>query len=196
MMYETKISPTMQERKRYDYEWALKTLDESGVFAGYASVFSVVDEQRDIMLPGAFVDSLTRRGDVKLLWQHDMAEPIGRIEELREDENGLYIKGRLSLDVARGKEAYSLLKQGILSGLSIGYSPIRYRYDPETGVRLLKQVDLWEVSLVTFPANTSARITVVKQAASDEEIWQQAVRTGEAMKFMEAVERAEAILLS
>ena len=141
MMYETKISPTMREQKRHDYQWALKMLDESGVFAGYASVFSVIDQQKDVMLPGAFMDSLTRHGDVKLLWQHDVAEPIGRIEELREDENGLYIKGRLSLDVVRGKEAYSLLKQGILSGLSIGYSPIRYEYDPETGVRLLKQVD-------------------------------------------------------
>lgn len=196
MMYETKISLTMHERKRHDYAWSLKMLDDSGVFAGYASVFSVIDQQQDMMQPGAFLDSLSRHsGEVKLLWQHDIKEPIGYIEELKEDENGLYVKGRLLLDVARAREAHSLLKQGILSGLSIGYSPIRYEFDPVTGVRLLKQVDLWEVSLVTFPANTAARVTVVKQSTAEME-WANAVRTGEAMAFMEALEKAEQALLS
>ena len=86
----------MYPHKQLDYTLEIKSIDESGVFAGYGSVFGVVDNQKDIVLNGAFADTLSKRGkgDIKLLWQHDMTQPIGVIEEIREDENGLYIKGR------------------------------------------------------------------------------------------------------
>ncbi len=161
--YERKISRTVRERKLLDCRLEVKELDATGIFAGYGSVFNLVDSQRDMVLPGAFLDSIrTQSRGVKLLWQHDAKEPIGVIEELREDEQGLYVRGRLLMDIARAREAYALLKEGVVSGLSIGYSPVRYRIDADSGVRLLAKVDLWEISLVTFPANDAARVTVVK----------------------------------
>ena len=99
------------------------------------------------------------------------------------------------LDVARAKEAYALLKEGVLSGLSIGYSPRRYRMDPDTGVRLLAELDLWEVSLVTFPANDAAQVSVVKQAVpedntQDDPRWGQYIRSGKVMRLAHELERA------
>lgn len=162
--YERKVSASMRERKTTHATLDLKSLDESGVFAGYASVFDVVDSQADVMMRGAFTESLQSTDrDVKLLWQHAMDEPIGVIEQLREDQHGLYMKGRLLMDVARAREAYSLLKQQVVKGLSIGYSPKRYRVDDQTGIRYVSEVDLWEVSLATFPANEAAQVTIVKQ---------------------------------
>lgn len=164
--HERKVSASQREHKRLDMQLNVKTIDGDGLFAGYGSVFNLVDSQRDMVLPGAFSETLARRGgDVKLLWQHDAKEPIGRIEEMREDGQGLFIRGRLLLDVSRAREAYALMRAGVVSGLSIGYSPVRYRVDPDTGVRLLAKLDLWEISLVTFPANDAARVTVVKQDA-------------------------------
>lgn len=165
--YERKISNTMFEHKRTQATLDIKALEENGVFAGYASVFDVVDSQADVMLRGAFEQSIAARAEnVKLLWQHAQDEPIGVVEQLREDVHGLYIKGRLLMDVARAREAYALLKAGVIKGLSIGYSPMRYRIDRASGVRYLSAVELWEVSLVTFPANDAAQVTVVKSADS------------------------------
>lgn len=161
---EKKISASMRERKTLAFDLELKSVDGQGRFAGYASVFNVVDNQQDMILPGAF--SLTLKGrvpDIKLLWQHQQSEPIGVFERIFEDTHGLYVEGRLLLDVRRAKEAHSLMKAGALKGLSIGYSPSRYRIDAKSGVRLLSEVELWEISLVTFPANSSANVTVVKQ---------------------------------
>lgn len=183
MFYERTISSSMRERKKLGCELALKSLDAHGRFAGYASVFDVVDNQRDVMLRGAFLRTLQKQaGGVKLLWQHQQHEPIGILDRIFEDKHGLYVEGRLLLEVARAKEAYALLKTGAISGLSIGYSPVRYRIDSETGVRRLAEVDLWEISLVTFPANEAAGITVVKQAKpilSNHEIalWNRAYKT-------------------
>ena len=152
------------------------------------------------MLPGAFHDTLAARGNqVKLLWQHDMGEPIGRIENIMEDENGLYVQGRLMLDITRAKEAYSLMQEGVVQGMSIGYSPVRYRIDPDTGVRLLEAVDLYEVSLVTFPANEAAQITVVKHAnettnTKESNEWENALECGHIIKLSDALDRAKALL--
>lgn len=144
-------------------ELELKSLTEEGRFAGYASVFGVTDNQKDMMLPGAFVKSLQQPArDIKLLWQHRMDEPIGRFERIFEDEKGLYVEGRLLLGVARAREAYELLRSGAVGGLSIGYKPVAYDFDETSGTRLLKEVDLFEISLVTFPANEAAQVTVVK----------------------------------
>lgn len=165
MYYDKKVSANMRERRKLDFNLQIKSLDSAGRFAGYASVFDVVDSQKDIILRGAFAETLKGRiGDIKMLWQHQQDEPIGIFERMFEDIRGLYVEGKLLLDVARAKEAYLLLKERAISGLSIGYSPIKYRIHEKTGVRLLSAVELWEISLVTFPANEAAKITVVKQA--------------------------------
>jgi len=165
MYSDTKISATMRERKRLGFALHMKGMDEQGRFAGYASVFNVVDNQRDIIQRGAFAHTLPGRvSEIKLLWQHQQDEPIGVFDRMFEDARGLYVEGRLLLNVQRAQEAYTLLKAGAISGLSIGYSPLKYKVDEKTGVRRLSEVELWEVSLVTFPANDAAGVTVVKQS--------------------------------
>lgn len=145
----------------------VKRLSMDGVFAGYASVFDVVDTQHDRVRRGAFAHSISSGAPVQLLWQHQADEPIGIIESVKEDARGLYVRGRLLLDVARAREAYALLKAGALRGLSIGYRVVKSRRMADSGVRELLAVELIEVSLVTFPANSAAVVTVVKaQGAS------------------------------
>lgn len=148
----------------YNCNLELKSLNEAGRFTGYASVFDVVDNQKDIILRGAFTHTLqARKGDIKLLWQHQMDEPIGTLETLMEDKRGLYVEGRLLLSIARAREAYDLIKAGALSGMSIGYTPKKHRFNPKTGVREIYEVELWEISLVTFPANSAASISAIKR---------------------------------
>ncbi len=205
--YEKKIAPTVREHKWFGCGLELKSLAESGRFSGYASVFHRVDSQKDMVLPGAFKASLAGRvHEIKLLWQHDMREPVGVIETMREDDHGLYIEGRLLMDIARAREAYVLMKEGVISGLSIGYSPRRYQIDPGSGVRLLSAIDLWEISLVTFPANEAARISMIKEDSgiriqdSEKEIpavsreWRQSLSAGHVMKLAHELERATRVL--
>ncbi len=164
MYREMKISASMRERKRLGFDLEIKSIDGAGRFAGYASVFNVVDNQRDIIQRGAFMQTLKGRvSQIKLLWQHQQDEPIGVFDRIFEDARGLYVEGRLLLDVQRAKEAHTLLKEGAISGLSIGYSPVRYKIAADSGVRKLEEVELWEISLVTFPANAAAGVTVIKQ---------------------------------
>jgi hypothetical protein len=138
--------------------------DETGVFEGYASLFGVVDLGRDMVMPGAFAESLQRRGTagIRLLWQHDPNQPLGAWQVLREDARGLFVRGRLNPGVARAREVLALIRQGALDGLSIGYRTVTARTEPRTGVRRLLRVDLWEISLVTFPLLPQARVTAVK----------------------------------
>jgi uncharacterized protein len=143
----------------------IKSIADDGRFAGYASVFDMVDAQGDKVMRGAFRETLRGRvGQIKLLWQHDPDQPIGALHQLFEDTHGLYVEGQLMLQIARAREAYALLKSGVLSGLSIGYVPLRVKQDRVAGVRLLLKVALFEVSLVTFPANAASRVSVVKSA--------------------------------
>jgi len=129
------------------------------VVRGYASLFDVADHHHDVVAPGAFRASLKARGaGVRMLWQHDPAQPIGVWTRLIEDERGLYVEGRLTPEVARAAEAWALIRAGALDGLSIGYNTVRAAADPDTGVRRLLEIDLWEVSLVTFPACPGATI--------------------------------------
>ena len=139
-----------------------------GHFTGYASVFGVPDLGRDVVLPGAFAASLARRGasGVRMLFQHDPAEPIGRWLDLREDARGLYVEGVLSNGVARSREVHQLMKTHALDGLSIGFQTVKAKSDPRTGVRRILEADLWEISVVTFPMLPGARIGEVKQARS------------------------------
>jgi HK97 family phage prohead protease len=128
-----------------------------GRIEGYASLFDVVDGGGDEVAPGAFAAAL-RRADrrPKLLWQHDPARPIGVWEELREDDRGLRVRGRLLTEIQGGAEAAALLRAGAIDGLSIGYRAVRSARAAKGGRRLL-EIDLWEVSLVTFPMLPEAR---------------------------------------
>lgn len=155
-------------REVRSFALSIKATGDDGSIEGYGSVFGVKDAYDDIIAPGAFKASLTahKQADTMpaMLWQHDADEPIGVWLEMVEDERGLRIKGRLALDTVRGKEAHALLKMGALNGLSIGFVSKQWSYDRETDIRTLTELDLWEVSLVTFPANGKARVTNVKAA--------------------------------
>lgn len=138
--------------------------DNSGEFEGYGSIFGNVDSYNEVVDKGAFVESLEKHGLPKLLIQHASWQVGGIYVEVYEDERGLYVKGKLNLDVQIARETYSLLKQGALSGLSIGFRPIIVEMNKDTGVMHLKKVRLYEVSIVTFPANESATVSAVKSA--------------------------------
>lgn len=138
--------------------------DARGRIQGYASVFGAMDLARDVVMPGAFRDSLARRGarGVKLLWQHDPGRPIGGWTKVIEDRHGLFVEGELDLDVPKARELHDLIERGALDGLSIGYRTEIDRLDPVTGIRRLEKLDLWEVSIVTFPLLPQARILDLK----------------------------------
>jgi HK97 family phage prohead protease len=143
-------------------------VDADGTFTGYASLFGKADLGRDMVLPGAFRASLARRSaaGVKMLFQHDPAAPIGVWLDIREDASGLYVKGRLATEVPRARDILSLMRAGALDGLSIGFRTVRGRTDAKTGVRSLIEVDLWEISIVTFPMLPEARVAAVKSGAA------------------------------
>ncbi|MDR7039410.1 MULTISPECIES: HK97 family phage prohead protease [Methylobacterium] len=130
-----------------------------GHFAGYASLFGVPDLGRDVVAAGAFAETLRARGPagVRMLWQHDPAEPIGRWIALAEDARGLRVEGRLNLAVQRAREIDALMREGAVDGLSIGFRTLRAAPD-RAGYRHLRSIDLWEISLVTFPLQPGARI--------------------------------------
>ncbi len=153
-----------REVKRAEYP--LLQANEAGAFSGYASLFGVVDSGGDMVMAGAFVRSLIKRGasGVKMLWQHQAAEPIGMWTSIVEDSRGLKVEGRLDLSVARAREALSLMRKGAIDGLSIGFRTRRATTEKSSGVRRLEEIDLWEISIVTFPMLPQARIGAVKQS--------------------------------
>lgn len=161
-------------KKYFDCQFDVKAIGEDGTFEGYGSVFGNVDSYKEIVAPGAFADSLKSLKEQSkmpsLLWQHRSGEPIGVYTDMHEDNVGLYVKGRLALKTVRGAEAHELLKMKALSGLSIGFMTREDVYDKLTGIRTLNKIDLWEVSLVTFPANDAARISAVKNIESIESL--------------------------
>ncbi|TDL79594.1 HK97 family phage prohead protease [Palleronia sediminis] len=134
---------------------------EGAGIEGYASIFGAVDQGGDVVEPCAYGASLTalaaRGGKVRMLWQHDPAQPIGVWDEVREDGRGLWVRGRLLPEVARAREAAALLEAGAIDGLSIGYRTRRATRDAGGG-RRLTELELWEVSLVTFPMLGEARV--------------------------------------
>ena len=137
------------------------TQQTTGVFDGYASLFGVPDLAQDVVMAGAFQQRLVVRGGaagIRMLWQHDPREPVGVFTQMQEDQRGLYVRGALNLSVTRGRELFALLQQGAVAGLSIGYKPVQARRESLTGYRHLLRVDLWEVSLVTFPLLPAARV--------------------------------------
>ncbi len=138
----------------------IKQADADGYIEGHGAVFGNVDFGLDRIEPGAFTQTLKGLDSVPMLWQHFSDEPIGVWEGLSEDKRGLVVKGHINLDTQRGREARSLVKQGAVRGLSIGYIPRDFKYEDD--VRVLKVVDLLEVSLATFPMNPEARVAGVK----------------------------------
>lgn len=153
--------------KTKDSTLALKAGEgDARTFEGYASVFGVVDSYRDVVEPGAFVDSLARQkregGWPLMLWSHDVREPIGVWEDFAEDAKGLWGRGRLLEGVQKADEAYIRLKAGAVRGLSIGYAELEAEPDKERNVRRLKKLDLFEVSIVAFPANRRSHVDEVR----------------------------------
>ncbi len=144
----------------------MKAVFEDGTFEGYASLFNTEDMGHDVIAPGAFLDSLRAKGaaGIKMLFQHDPAEPIGVWEEIREDAKGLYVRGRLMTAVAKAREVLQLMRAGALDGLSIGFKAQKTQRDARSGVRRICKLDLWEISVVTFPMLPQARVAAVKAA--------------------------------
>lgn len=155
-----------QARQERVFAFEVRATGDNGEIEGYGSVWGVKDSYDDVIASGAFGASLKAHKAAgtmpAMLWQHNPSEPIGVWTEMSEDKSGLKVKGKLALETVRGKEAHALMKMGALNGLSIGFVSKEWNYDRETEVRTLTEIDLWEVSLVTFPANQKARVTSVK----------------------------------
>jgi len=144
------------------------SISSDGAVEGYASLFGEIDQARDMVMPGAFATTLRSRGlrRIPMLFQHDPAEPIGVWLELYEDTRGLYARGKLIPEVMRARELIALLAAGASDGLSIGFRTVKGRVDPRTRIRKLEAVDLWEISIVTFPLLPGARVRAVKERQS------------------------------
>lgn len=159
-----KLMPAVRAAVSKPARLELKTALEDGVFEGYASLFNTEDLGHDVIAPSAFIESLRARGasGIKMLFQHDPAEPIGVWDEIREDDKGLYVRGRLMSAVTKAREVLALMKAGALDGLSIGFKAQKSRRDARSGVRRIEKADLWEISVVTFPMLPDARVAAVK----------------------------------
>ena len=183
-MSEMQTETQEQEFKYIDIQCELKMeTDEekgSGRFSGYASIFGNKDLGNDVVEKGAFSKSLRSKStkSVKMLYQHKTDEPIGVYKKLEEDDKGLYVEGQLAMGTQRGKEVYELMKMGAIDGLSIGYKVDAkgYDYDERGKRRKLKEVDLMEISAVTFPMNPKARVRKVKGVENTIRDWEEMLR--------------------
>lgn len=154
--------PAGWQKKRVELE--LDTVAGGGRFSGYASIFGAVDLGRDVIEPGAFTECLGKRkaGEIRMLFQHDPDQPIGRWTKIREDGRGLFVEGKLALGTAKAREVHELMKSGAVDGLSIGFRTVRASRKGGDGIRRILSADLWEISVVTFPMQPGARVTSVK----------------------------------
>lgn len=156
--------------KTKDFALQIKDLSDEGTFEGYGSVFGNVDSYGEKVMPGAFVSSLNKHrregSNVLMLWQHNPDEPIGVWEDLAEDSKGLWGKGRLIMEVQKARETHALMRAKAIGGLSIGYREVKVT--PDGNVRNLEELDLREISPVSFPANRRARIEAVKSERMEE----------------------------
>jgi HK97 family phage prohead protease len=141
--------------------------DAERTFEGYASVFNGVDAYGDTILPGAYAATLENRSrPVHMYWNHDPSQPIGKWLEIREDARGLWVKGRIA-KTARGDDVYALLKEGVVTGMSIGFRIPPGGSERDSRIRKLKRIDLVEVSVVTDPADLSAQVAEVKSCQAE-----------------------------
>jgi HK97 family phage prohead protease len=157
MKYKKGMGANSMDFKAIKFE--TKAIDDNK-FEGYASYFNNIDSYDDIIERGAFKKTISEnRGRIKVLWQHDAAEPIGIPEEMYEDDNGLYVRAKISM-TDTGKKAMTLIKDGVITEMSIGYDVMKddYKMMGNRRVRMLKEVRLWEFSPVTFAANDKAKI--------------------------------------
>lgn len=154
----------IKQHKSFKFE--LTSADDTGEFSGYAAVFGNVDDGMDVIEKGAFTKTIKEDFDrIKILALHnDNWLPVGKPIELREDNKGLFIKGKIS-DTAMGRDIRTLLKDGVLNEMSIGYDVVRFDFDSEEGIRHLKEIRLWEVSIVTWAMNEQAKIEEIKSIA-------------------------------
>jgi HK97 family phage prohead protease len=173
----------------------LGAINLDGVFEGYASLFGVADLGKDVVMPGAFAASLKGRdaSAIRMLWQHDPAEPIGRWLAVEEDARGLRVRGKLNLAVERAREIHALMREGAVDGLSIGFRVERARKERPTGLRRLEKLDLWEISIVTFPMLPGARVSAVKRQSAPAPATR---RVAAHRDLTEAIRRATIRLLS
>ena len=171
--------------------------DEKGSFEGYGSIFGNVDLGNDVIQAGAFQKSIKKTGPkgVKLLYQHKTDMPIGVFESIEEDQKGLKVKGRLAMGTQAGRETYELMKMGALDGLSIGFktSAKGAHYDPKTRRRMIKEVELMEISVVTFPMNPRAKIRKVKGQDVSIREWENGLRDAFSLSRSEAKIAAKAV---
>jgi HK97 family phage prohead protease len=147
------------KNKQRQFRMAIKALNEDGTFEGLLSPYNNVDDGGDLVEPGAFTKTLQENGTVPMLWQHKADSPIGELA-LEDTPSGLACKGKLLLEIPEAKKAYLLMKAKIVKGLSIGYDAVKAQV--QDGVRHLKEIRLWEGSVVTFPMNTLALVSDVK----------------------------------
>lgn len=160
---------------KVEVPFEVKATDDAGNFEGYASVFNNIDLGDDIIVPGAFVKvKTTRAGRLKLALYHDLTKLIGSAE-FKQDEHGLFLNGRVNLNVSYARDAYELMKEGTLDSMSIGFNTITAAYEEREGrtIRVIKEAELWEASVVPFGMNPEAQVTDVK---SDIRLFESALR--------------------
>ena len=182
------------ELKAYDDD---EDDEAKGMFSGYASVFGNKDLGNDVVVQGAFQKSIRAKGarKIKMLFQHDPKEPIGVYTKVREDAQGLYVEGKLAMQTQKGREVYELMKMGAIDGLSVGYrvDAKGYSYDDRGKKRYLKQVDLMEISAVTFPMNPKARVNAVKAEERTVRDWETFLRDEGGLSRSESKVAANAV---
>jgi len=143
-----------------DFMFDIKSVEDNGIVEGYAAVFGNKDLGNDIIDPGAFKKTINERKNVPLLWYHQPPEVLGLVFEMEEDNKGLKSRSQINLDTQLGREKFSLIRQGAIKGMSIGFEAIKETWDGT--VRRIKEIKLWEISLVTFPMNPLAQVTNIK----------------------------------
>jgi hypothetical protein len=158
----------MSNLETKDFSFEVKAGNDF-VFEGYASVFNNIDSHRDYITPGAFTKTIQESKRVKVLWQHDPYQPIGKPIVMSEDSKGLYVKAQIS-QTEQGKEAFQLIKDGVIDELSIGFNTVKSDWDNEKNARAIKEIRLWEFSPVTFASNELANITGAKNQFSLERL--------------------------
>ncbi|WP_207864908.1 HK97 family phage prohead protease [Pseudomonas sp. 58(2021)] len=153
----------------------LKAVDDAGNFEGYAAVFNNIDLGDDVILPGAFTKvKTTRSGKLKLALYHDLTRLVG-LADFTQDDHGLLVKGKVNQAVSYAKDAYELMKAGILDSMSIGFNTLKADFEERAGrtIRVIKEAELWEASFVPFGMNPAAQVLTVK---SDIRLFESALR--------------------
>ncbi|MGX1087429.1 HK97 family phage prohead protease [Pseudomonas sp. AP3_22 TE3818] len=160
---------------KIEVPFELKTVDDAGNFEGYAAVFNNVDLGDDVILPGAFTRvKTTRSGKLKLALYHDLTRLVG-LADFTQDDHGLLVKGKVNQAVSYAKDAYELMRAGILDSMSIGFNTLKADFEERAGrtVRIIKEAELWEASFVPFGMNPEAQVLSVK---SDIRLFENALR--------------------